>query len=75
MIATKLDAIISQLLPNVLADDELGNGRSFTPLHLRRLWALTCLHAGEYIDEAVLVEALQKHLPPRVFLVREVATA
>jgi hypothetical protein len=75
MIDTKLDAIIAQLLPEVLTDDELGDGRSVTPLHLRRLWALACLHVGEYIDEAVLVEALEKHLPPRVFLVREVATA
>jgi hypothetical protein len=73
MVATELDAIIAQVLPEVLADDQLGDGPSFTPLHLRRLWALTCLRAGEYIDEADLVEALQKHLPPRVFLVREVA--
>jgi hypothetical protein len=71
MVAVEVDDIIARLLPEVLADRDLGDGRSITPLHLRRLWALTCLHAGEYIDEADLAEQVGKHLPPHVFLVRE----
>jgi hypothetical protein len=74
MDADEVEAIVDRLLPQILADRELGNGRSFTPRHLRRLWALACLHTGECIEEAELVEHVCKHLPPRVLLVREAAT-
>jgi hypothetical protein len=47
-----VDAVITRLLLQVLAGRALGDGRSFTPLHLRHLWALTCLHAGQYYEEA-----------------------
>jgi hypothetical protein len=75
MVAVEVDDIIARLLPEVLADRELGDGRSFTLLHQHRLWALTCLHAEEYIDEADLAEHVGNHLPPRVFLVREAAAS
>lgn len=73
MSAVELDGLIDCLLPQVLADPELGDGRSFTKLHFSRLWALTCLHAGECYDEALLAERVPWHLPPKVLLAREVS--
>jgi hypothetical protein len=67
----KLDAILIQLLPQVLADRELGNGRSFTRLHLRRLWALTCLYTGECIDEADFAARVYQQLPPQLVHARD----
>jgi hypothetical protein len=74
MTTAEVDTIIARLLPRVLADRELGNGRSFTSAHLRHLWALTCLQRGEHVDEAEFAEQVSKQLPPQVRLVREVAT-
>ena len=73
MSVVELDALIDRLLPQVLADPELGDGRIFTPLHFSRLWALSCLHAGECYDEKLLAIRVLAHLPPRVLLAREVA--
>ncbi len=70
----KLDTILVQLLPQVLADRELGNGRSFTRLHLRRLWALTCLHIGECVDEADFAARVYQQLPPQLLRARDGAT-
>ena len=74
MTAVELDDLIVDLLPQVLADRELGNGRSFTPLHLRRLWALACLHTGTCVDEVELAASVDKHLPAGVRLVRPVTS-
>jgi hypothetical protein len=68
-----LDDIIARLLPQVLADRELGNGRTFTERHFQRLWALTCLHLGECIDEADLAARIHDQLPARMLQSREVA--
>ena len=68
-----VDAVITRLLPQVLADRALGDGRSFTPLHLRHLWALTCLHAGQYYEEADVAHRVRRLLPPNVLLAGEVA--
>ena len=68
-----VDAVIAQLLPQVLADRALGDGRSFTPLHLRHLWALTCLHAGQYYEEADVEQRTRRLLPPNVLLATEVS--
>jgi len=73
MSAVELDVLIDRLLPQILADRDLGDGRIFTPLHLRHLWALSCLHAGECYDEEVLAKCVLNHLPPKVLMVREVA--
>ena len=73
MSVVELDALIDRLLPKILADRELGDGRTFTKLHLSHLWALSCLHAGECYDEEVLAEHVMRHLPPKVLLAREVA--
>jgi hypothetical protein len=73
MSAIELDILIDRLLPQVLSDPDLGDGRSFTPLHFSRLWALTCLHAGECFDEALLALRIRAHLPPQTLLAREVA--
>jgi len=74
MSTTELDVIIHKLLPQVLADRELGDGRVFTRLHLNNLWALTCLHAGECYDEHVLARRVPTMLPPNVLMAREVAS-
>ena len=73
MSVVELDVLIDRLLPQILADRELGDGRTFTRLHLSHLWALSCLHAGECYDEAILAQHVMKHLPPNVLLAREVA--
>jgi hypothetical protein len=73
MSAVELDVLIDRLLPQVLADPDLGDGRIFTPLHFSRLWALSCLHAGECYDEEILATRVLAHLPPRVLLAREAA--
>jgi hypothetical protein len=73
MSVVELDVLIDRLLPQILADRELGDGRTFTRLHLSHLWALSCLHAGECYDEAILAQYVMKHLPPKVLLAREVA--
>ena len=73
MSAVEFDSLIAQLLPKVLADRELGDGRSFTKLHLNHLWALSCMYAGECYDEDLLASRVQNHLPPQVRMVREVA--
>ena len=52
MSTVELDALIDRLLPRVLADRDLGDGRIFTRLHLQHLWALSCLHAGQCYDES-----------------------
>jgi len=73
MASFDVDAYVVQQLPQTLADHDLGDGRTFTRLHLRHLWALLCLHAGEYVDEAVLTQSVLQHLPPRVSMENEVA--
>lgn len=73
MSVVELDYLINRLLPQILADRELGDGRTFTKLHLNHLWALSCLHAGECYDEAILAQHVEKHLPPTVLMVREMA--
>ena len=72
MSVSELDTLIDRLLPQVLADPDLGDGRIFTQLHFSRLWALSCLHAGECYDEKLLATCVSKHLPPRVMLAHEV---
>lgn len=69
----ELDTLIDTLLPQVLADPELGDGRTFTRLHLSHLWALSCLHMGECYDEEVLADRVSQRLPPQVQMTREVA--
>ena len=73
MSVVELDVLIDRLLPQILADRDLGDGRTFTKLHLSHLWALSCLHAGECYDEDVLAKRVIQHLPPRVLMAREVA--
>ena len=73
MSAVELDTLIDRLLPQVLSDPDLGDGRSFTQLHFSRLWALSCLHAGECFDETLLATRVRAHLPPQVLLAREAA--
>ena len=73
MSAVELDVLIDRLLPQILADRDLGDGRMFTRLHLSHLWALSCLYAGEYYDEEVLAQRVLNHLPPQVMMAREVA--
>lgn len=70
---TELDSLIDRLLPQVLADRDLGDGRTFTRLHLSYLWALSCLHFGECLDEALLQQLVPHHLPPQVQMVHEAA--
>ncbi|KPV53117.1 hypothetical protein SE17_11465 [Kouleothrix aurantiaca] len=72
MSVVELDVLIDRLLPQILADRELGDGRIFTRLHLNHLWALSCLHAGECFDEEILARQVANHLPPRVLMSREV---
>jgi hypothetical protein len=73
MPVVELDTLIARLLPQVLADPDLGDGRTFTRLHLSHLWALSCLHAGECYDEELLATRIPAHLPAQVLLAREVA--
>lgn len=73
MSVVELDVLIDRLLPQILADRDLGDGRTFTRLHLSHLWALSCLHVGECYDEEVLVKRVIQHLPPQVLMVHEVA--
>jgi hypothetical protein len=73
MSVVELDTLIDRLLPQVLADPDLGDGRIFTQLHFSHLWALSCLHAGECFDEKLLATLVSAHLPPRVLLAQEVA--
>jgi hypothetical protein len=68
-----VDGLVTLLLPRVLADRELGDGRSFTPLHLRNLWALSCLQGGRCYDEQQIAESAERHLPAHVLRTREVA--
>lgn len=70
----ELDTIIHRLLPQVLADRDLGDGRVFTRLHLNHLWALSCLYAGECYDEELLAVRVPQLLPPNVLMAREVAS-
>jgi hypothetical protein len=70
----ELDTIIHKLLPQVLADRDLGDGRVFTRLHLNHLWALSCLYAGECFDEELLAVRVPGMLPPNVLLAREVSS-
>ena len=70
-----VDAFVVRLLPQILCDRDLGNGRTFTRLHLHHLWALLCLQAGEYIDEAMLAPYVLQHLPPSIRMENEVAAS
>jgi hypothetical protein len=72
MPVVELDTLIDRLLPQVLADPDLGDGRTFTRLHFSRLWALSCLHAGECYDEDLLAHLVPAHLPSKVLIAREV---
>lgn len=72
MSVVELDVLIDRLLPQILADRDLGDGRTFTRLHLNHLWALSCLHAGECYDEELLARRVATRLPPRVLISREV---
>ncbi|MGQ9549184.1 MAG: hypothetical protein ACUVSY_17425 [Roseiflexus sp.] len=75
MSTVELDALIDRLLPRVLADRDLGDGRVFTRLHLQHLWALSCLHAGQCYDESLLISRLTRRLPRHVALSRDLSTA
>jgi hypothetical protein len=68
MSTLELDRLIDQLIPQVLADRDLGNGRTFTKLHLYRLWALGCLQVGECFDEELLADRVAARLPASVSL-------
>ena len=68
-----LESLLDRLLPQVLADSDLGDGRVFTRLHFRHLWALSCLQIGEWYDEQLLTTCVLDHLPPQVLLAREAA--
>lgn len=75
MSVAELDALIDRLLPRVLADRDLGDGRVFTRLHLQHLWALSCLHAGQCYDETLLIDRLSKRLPRHVALSQDISAA
>lgn len=66
MTVVELDTLIAQLLPEVLSDRDLGDGRSFTDLHFCRLWALSCLRIGECYEETLLVQRLRRQLPTHI---------
>ncbi len=66
MSVTELEAAVDRLLPRVLADRELGDGRSFTRRHLDHLWALSCLHVGECCEQRELAQVVSKRLPPTI---------
>lgn len=72
MSVVELDSLIDRLLPQVLADPDLGNGRTFTRLHLSLLWSLSCLHVGECFDEELLARRIPRHLPPKVVMSHEI---
>jgi hypothetical protein len=73
MSALDLETLVDRLLPQILADPDLGDGQVFTRLHFRHLWALSCLQIGEWYDEQLLTTCVLDHLPPQVLLAREVA--
>jgi hypothetical protein len=75
MYALELDSLVERLLPQILADRALGDGRIFTRLHLQHLWALSCLLIGECYDEQLLAICVPAHLPREVLLAREAAGA
>jgi len=68
MSAIYLDSLVDRLLPQVLADPDLGDGRVFTRLHFRHLWALSCLHVGECYDEELLATCLPDQLRRRLLV-------
>jgi hypothetical protein len=68
MAPNELDGLVYQLIPKVLADRDLGDGRTFTTLHLRNLWALSCLEAGRCCDEEIIAASVIRHLPAHVAL-------
>ncbi|MBC8076727.1 MAG: hypothetical protein H7Y32_11685 [Chloroflexales bacterium] len=68
---TEIDQLIGQLMPQVLQDRDLGDGRTFTRLHFTRLWALSCLQAGVCLDEYLLTDSIARHLPAKVLLAHE----
>jgi len=72
MSTSEINGLIDQLIPQVLADRDLGNGRIFTKMHFFRLWALSCLQAGECFDEQLLADQIAKRLPPSISIEREV---
>ena len=69
----EIDQLIGRLMPQVLEDRDLGDGRTFTQLHFTRLWALSCLQAGVCFDEYLLADSIARHLPPKVSLAHELA--
>jgi hypothetical protein len=71
----ELDSLIDRLMPQVLEDRDLGDGRTFTRLHFSRLWALSCLHAGECFDEQLVAHHVMRRLPPKVALEKEAAAS
>ena len=71
MSAVELDVLIDRLLPQILADRDLGDGSIFTRLHLSHLWALSCLHVGECYDQDLLAKRVLTHLPPKVLMAHE----
>jgi hypothetical protein len=66
MSPSSLDSVVDRLLPQILADPDLGNGRVFTRRHFRHLWALSCLQIGQWYNEELLASCLPAHLPPQV---------
>ena len=75
MYALDLDTLVDRLLPQILADRDLGDGRIFTRLYFRHLWALSCLQIGECYDEELLATCVPAHLPQQVLLAGEAAGA
>lgn len=72
MSTVELDALIDRLLPRVLADRDLGDGRVFTRLHLTHLWALSCLYAEQCYDEKLIVSRVTARLPRHVTVGRDI---
>jgi hypothetical protein len=72
MSGAELDVLIDRLLPQVLSDRDLGDGRRFTRLHLDHLWALSCLQIGECYDPDILAQRVASRLPPRVQVAQNV---
>ena len=68
MAPTELDGLVHRLIPTVLADRDLGDGRTFTALHLRNIWALSCLHAERCYDEDIITASVMRHLPAHVLM-------
>lgn len=75
MSTAELDALIDRLLPRVLADRDLGDGRVFTRLHLSHLWALSCLYAERCYDENLLVSRVTARLPSHVAVGGDIGAA